>query len=235
MKKSLAQRTQDSRQELADDLRDRKRERILEVAEDLFFRQGYAGTTIADIVAALGVTKPFLYYYFHNKSEIFETLCWRASCACLTALHFDDSDRRSAAEKLREGLHRFAAANVDYFKAGTFAYREANALSPALVKKLRTLARRFYDDLRTLLEAGRKSGDFEFDNTKLTALAIGSVAGFMYTWYKPGGEIAPEAMAEELTRILLKIAGDKTGTGESKAGKAGARKSSSARSRTRTT
>ncbi|TFV95041.1 TetR/AcrR family transcriptional regulator [Oxalobacteraceae bacterium OM1] len=225
MKKSLAQRTQDTRQELADDLRDRKRERILEVAEDLFFRQGYAGTTIADIVAALGVTKPFLYYYFHNKSEIFETLCWRASCACLTALHFDDSDRRSAAEKLREGLHRFAAANVDYFKSGTFAYREANALSPALVKKLRALARRFYDDLRSLLDAGRKSGDFEFDDTKLTALAIGSVAGFMYTWYKPGGDMPPDVMAEELTNILLKIAGDKTG----------ARKRPSPRSRTRST
>ena len=31
------------------------------------------------VAAALGVTKPYLYYYFHNKQEIFETLCWRPS------------------------------------------------------------------------------------------------------------------------------------------------------------
>lgn len=208
--KKPAVRTSPPKPSLTEDVHDRKRERILEAAEELFFKRGYAGTTIADIVDYLGVTKPFLYYYFSSKNDIFETLCWRASHACLTALHFEDDDSRPAIEKLQEGLHRFAAANIDYFKSGTFAYRETGALEPAFQKKLRALARRFYDDLCGLLEEARRDGDLEFDDAKLTGLAIGSIAGFMYTWYKPNGRIGPEDMVKELTRILFKIAGAKT-------------------------
>lgn len=37
---------------MAEDVQDRKRERILESAEDLFFKRGYGGTTIADQCSA---------------------------------------------------------------------------------------------------------------------------------------------------------------------------------------
>lgn len=207
MNKPTKRRTRQTLQSIAGDVHDQKRERILAVAEDLFFRHGYAGTTTADIVERLGVTKPYLYYYFSSKNDIFQTLSWRAAHACLTAMHFDESDERPAIDKLREGLHRFAAANINYFKSGTFAYREGGALQPAFMKKLRAMARRFYDELCTLLEDARQDGELDFDNTKLTALSIGSVAGFMYTWYKPGGRIGPDEMVEQLTHILLKIAG----------------------------
>lgn len=203
-------------QPLAKGIHDQKREQILHVAEDLFFRRGYAVTTIADIVDKLGVTKPFLYYYFSSKNDIFETLCWRASIACLTAMHFEKDDTRPAIEKLREGLHRFAAANIEYFKSGTFAYREGGALEPAFMKKLRTLARRFYRELSELLEQARRDGELDFDNTRLTGMAIGSIAGFMYTWYKPNGRLGPEQMVEQLTHILLKIAGAKNPAGKAK-------------------
>ena len=55
---------------------DAKRAQILSTAERLFHAQGYAHTTMEQIVLELGVTKPYVYYYFHNKLEIFETLSW---------------------------------------------------------------------------------------------------------------------------------------------------------------
>ncbi|GIZ50008.1 TetR family transcriptional regulator [Noviherbaspirillum aridicola] len=202
-----------SRRQLApqqpDPAHERKREQILQAAEELFFRKGYSGTTIADICERLGVTKPFLYYYFANKNEIFETLSWRASHACLTALHFEN-DERPAIERLREGLHRFAAANIHFFKSGTFAYREAGALQPAFTRRLKAMARRFYDELCALLEQARADGELDFHDARLTGLAIGSIAGFMYTWYKPDGRLPPHEMVQELTGILLRIAGAET-------------------------
>lgn len=195
------------REAILEKVHDQKRERILAVAEDLFFQRGYAGTTMSEIVEQLGVAKPYLYYYFSNKAEIYETLALRSSHACLTAMHFDASDTRRALDKLTEGLQRFARANIHYFKSGTFAYRESAIRHPAVDRKVRSLARGFYKELRALLEEGRRDGDLEFDNTKLTAFAIGSIAGFLYTWYKPDGSIPPEEMAEQLTAILLRIAG----------------------------
>jgi len=44
--------------------------RILEIAAALFARQGYTGTTIADIARELGTTTAALYYHFPSKAAI---------------------------------------------------------------------------------------------------------------------------------------------------------------------
>jgi TetR/AcrR family transcriptional regulator len=47
------------------------RKTVLKSAAELFNRKGYAGTTVREIVAAAGVSKPVLYYYFGSKEGIF--------------------------------------------------------------------------------------------------------------------------------------------------------------------
>ena len=47
------------------------RERLLGAALDLFNEKGYAATSVRELVAAAGVTKPVLYYYFNNKEGLY--------------------------------------------------------------------------------------------------------------------------------------------------------------------
>ncbi len=47
------------------------RQRLLRAASDLFAQKGYAATTVREIVAAVGVTKPVLYYYFGSKEGLY--------------------------------------------------------------------------------------------------------------------------------------------------------------------
>ena len=46
------------------------RERILDVAQELFTRQGYDKTSLRDIAEQLQITKAALYYYFERKEDI---------------------------------------------------------------------------------------------------------------------------------------------------------------------
>ena len=46
------------------------RERILQVALDLFGRQGYEGTSIRDIADRMGMTKAAVYYHFPSKENL---------------------------------------------------------------------------------------------------------------------------------------------------------------------
>jgi AcrR family transcriptional regulator len=46
------------------------KQRILAIAGELFARQGYTGTTIADIARELGTTTAALYYHFPSKAAI---------------------------------------------------------------------------------------------------------------------------------------------------------------------
>lgn len=50
------------------------RQRILEVAGQLFAERGYAATSVRDIAAELGLANPSLYYHFKSKAEILDEL-----------------------------------------------------------------------------------------------------------------------------------------------------------------
>jgi AcrR family transcriptional regulator len=53
------------------------RQRILDVALDLFIEQGFDGTSLRQIAERLGVTKAALYYYFESKDDILLALHMR--------------------------------------------------------------------------------------------------------------------------------------------------------------
>ena len=67
------------------------RERLLAAALELFTARGYAATSVREIVAAAGVSKPALYYYFGSKEGIYLELMqstyavFQESTALLTA------------------------------------------------------------------------------------------------------------------------------------------------------
>jgi AcrR family transcriptional regulator len=62
------------------------RERILDVALDLFTDQGFDGTSMREIAGRLRITKPSIYYHFASKEEILLALHMRMHEFSKTAL-----------------------------------------------------------------------------------------------------------------------------------------------------
>ncbi len=186
---------------------DEKRDRILRAAEALFDAQGYANTTIEQIAQQLGATKPFIYYYFRNKQEIFETLSWAPAVACFTAMDFAEDDQRPAHIKVTQGIARLIRATLEHHPAAFFSYREPQVYRPEYMAAQKQLANHFYDQLCPLLEAGRQDGMFDFYDTKITALAACSLPGFLYNWYRPDGRLSADEVAQELSTLAYRVLG----------------------------
>jgi TetR/AcrR family transcriptional repressor of mexJK operon len=51
--------------------KDDKREAIIAIAQEMFARKGFAGTSMSEIAAKLGGSKGTLYNYFKSKDELF--------------------------------------------------------------------------------------------------------------------------------------------------------------------
>jgi AcrR family transcriptional regulator len=195
------------RQRAATAATDVQRERILQAAARLFAAQGYAHTTMAQIVRALEVTKPFVYYYFRDKREIFEALSWRPAVDCFTSMDFAADDPRKAVEKVKDGIERLIRATVAHHPCAFFAYREPQVYRPEYVAAQKKLAHHFYGQLCLLLEEARSDGDLDFGETKITALAACSLPGFLYTWYRPDGRLSPDAVVAELSKLAWRMLG----------------------------
>lgn len=89
------------------------RERIIEAATRLFADNGFSGTSVRELVAACGCTKPALYYYFDSKETLFREV---------VALHVGKTSEMLretivGAGSVRERIHRSVSAFVDYARA----------------------------------------------------------------------------------------------------------------------
>jgi AcrR family transcriptional regulator len=108
------------------------RQRILDIATELFRENGYAGTSIRDIADGLGMTKAALYYHFTCKDDVLDALV----APTVTAIEaFIDSAEQTPGTDPAELLRRFV----------TILGRNAPTLSTALGDPvvLRTEAGRF--------------------------------------------------------------------------------------------
>lgn len=84
------------------DANERKNE-ILDVAQRLFHEQGYAQTSIEDILKKIGIARGTLYYHFKSKEEILSAMIDRQIERNEEILHrIADNQALSAVEKLYE-------------------------------------------------------------------------------------------------------------------------------------
>jgi AcrR family transcriptional regulator len=92
---------------------DETRERIIEVAEALFRRLGFAKTAVADIAAELRMSPANVYRFFSSKNAIVEAICQR----CLRELEEScwqvARDRGSAAARMQRLVREILAYHRD--------------------------------------------------------------------------------------------------------------------------
>lgn len=52
------------------------KERIIDVAWDLFYKKGYKNTTIDEIITECGISKGGFYHHFRAKDDLLKTLAY---------------------------------------------------------------------------------------------------------------------------------------------------------------
>jgi AcrR family transcriptional regulator len=86
-----------------------RREQILDVALDVFGRNGYHGTSMNDVADAAGVTKPVLYQHFDSKRELYLALIDEVGARLLNAI-------LSATANVSDGKARTERGFQAYFR-----------------------------------------------------------------------------------------------------------------------
>jgi AcrR family transcriptional regulator len=192
-----------------------KRAAILEVATDLFGREGYEHSKWADVAAEVGIGSTALYHYFESKLHcLYEIMAEALEAdgakfdritaehddfvAALTAVlegAFDLSEhevlrnRLLVSEQVLVGVHRTSA-------------REEDA---------RQLARTRTRDLEfawaTFLTRGMEQGAIPEADPRLLARAILGLYNSVFHWYRPRGGLELSDVADFYVPRCLAVAG----------------------------
>lgn len=184
-----------------------KRERILEEAVKLFYERGFTGTTLDDIAAELGVTKPFIYTHFRGKVELLAALCRPTIELALAAIANGAASPGTPSERLRIAITDFTKVVLQRQPNIAIYFREEKNLSPEALAEINVLRREFDHLLSDLLLEGSATGEFEIQDHSLAALALGGMISWAYTWYRPGGRLTLEETAATMADLALRMAG----------------------------
>ena len=155
------------------------REKILKVALRQFADQGYAATSVQDIVDAAKVTKPTLYYYFKNKAALYQALVDRANAERHRIIEEGIKRGQSLEEKLVEimaGLFEFLNQNRELVRLAFAAAFAAPKEFPSEVD-CRTKSRCNFELIHDLIrdELAKGTLDKSFDSRELAFGFYGSM------------------------------------------------------------
>ena len=184
-----------------------KRERTIAAAVELFYERGYENTTLDGVAERLGVTKPFIYAHFNTKTELLAEICARGIASSLAAMDGVLRLDWAPAEKLAELVRRFITAVLESQKHIAIFAREEKNLLPKDFERISAMRRDFDRKLAGLLAEGAARGEFRLADPRLAALAIGGMVSWAYVWYRADGRLTLTELAEEMSALVLALAG----------------------------
>ena len=190
-----------------DDLREAvqklKRERIVAVAVEMFYLNGFGRTTLDQVAHGMRVTKPFIYAHFRSKSELLAVICAQGIQGSLKAIDQALAAQGSAADRLAAFSHDFMLSVLENRKPIVIYSREEKNLSPDDSEAIKRMRREFDHKLVGLLDQGVADGEFDIDQTTIAALAIGGIATWASVWFRPGGRLPIENIARGMSTLVL--------------------------------
>ena len=101
--------------------------------------------------------------------------------------------RQLAAAHVRWRLQHPAIAEV--FDIALGARARVKELPEEHRRRVRAIKRMYLDELRGVLNAGARSGTFDFADVRVTAFAIVTLCGSAHTWYDPQGDLTVDEVA----------------------------------------
>lgn len=139
-----------------------------------FARQGYAATSVQQIVGSARVSKPALYYYFADKAALYQALVDHAHDERYRLMREAAAGGVTVAEKLEQmvaSIFEFALRNQELVRLAF-----ATAFAPSDVapgrEKCVSKGRRNFDFIRSLIEQGQNSGELS-QSFSVDELAMG--------------------------------------------------------------
>jgi len=189
-------------------IKEYKRELILEAAAKLFYEKGFQKTTIDDIGAALGVTKPFIYTYFDNKYSILEQLFDQSYGDLYVDLTQVLSNKKGAAkDRLQQFVKLYVEKNIEYQRFSAIMLEEEKSLSPKKIGDIRRKQRDFDAKLARLIEEGVSNGEFHVSDPMIASLSISGMVRWTHRWYSPQGRLSMEELTRTMSELALNLVG----------------------------
>jgi AcrR family transcriptional regulator len=180
-----------------------RKEQIFQVAERLFKHKGFMATSMRDIAGELDIEAASLYSHIKSKDEILETICFRMADQFLKGIDEVNDLYFNAEEKLKMATTQHIRILTNDLNASSVFIREWRHLNEPKLTEFVQLRNIYENGFKNILQTGEDENVFEIVDNKFAVLTILSSLNWITEWYKPGGSMTPDEIAEQLFNFIL--------------------------------
>ncbi|HWV79746.1 MAG TPA: TetR/AcrR family transcriptional regulator [Isoptericola sp.] len=180
-------------------------DRVTAAALDLFATQGYATTSVQQIVEAAGVTKGAMYHYFQSKDDLLFAIYDRM--LALQKAHLDEivAAGGPVEDVVRAVCVDVVETSIDFLPEGTVFFRSMHMLTEPRLREVTQRRREYHDEFAALLRRGQDEGVFRTDVPRPLLVAhFFSDVHYLSHWYSPTGPETKTQVAQQLTELFLR-------------------------------
>jgi AcrR family transcriptional regulator len=183
---------------------DRRQERVVAIAAELFAERGFAATSMTDLSEATGLAAGGLYHYIGSKKQLLFRICDELMEPLLVEGHAIVATERPAVTQLRELLRAWLDHIARHRHHMTVFQQERHLIErDPQWRAVRRQRKDFELLLDEVLERCEREGTLSFPDRALTVRALLGMVNHTSTWLRPRGRLTPGQIADGYCDMLV--------------------------------
>lgn len=188
-----------------DGVRNQKREYIIRVASDFFNKKGFEATSLDEVAERIGISKPSVYYYCNNKSELLLECYTRTLDVCESLLKEAQALHGSGMDQLCAFTRELI---ISHCTSGAVAIvNEVESLPREAIGPIKARSTALTRDLELLVEAGIADGSVRADLAPITIRFLMGGVNWIAKWHRDTGPLGPDEIADAFIDFMRNGAG----------------------------
>lgn len=179
------------------------KETIKTVSIDLFFKKGYFATSISDIAKGSGIQKASIYYHYASKEELLFHILKSTMDDLTTYLRRHLAAVTGAEQRMRTAVRGHVHFHLERQQENFIANSELRGLTLAHYQDIVQKRDEYELIFQDLIRQGTAGGVFADVDVKILSYAILTLCTAGATWYKPGGRLTVDEIADIYENFII--------------------------------
>ncbi|TVO67099.1 TetR/AcrR family transcriptional regulator [Denitromonas ohlonensis] len=181
---------------------DQQRQAILDMAAKLFADKGFHATSMSQLAAACGVSKPLLYHYAKDKAEMLFSVADSYMDTLVALVESVEAEQLPPDAHLTRLIARFLETYADAHNQHRVLVQDVRHLDDAPRQQVADKERAVVAAFARAI-AAVEPGVSEKGLDKVVAMILFGMVNWTFTWLRANGPLTYEDMAPLVTGILL--------------------------------
>lgn len=183
--------------------KEKRQNRVYEVATKTLWQKGYDKTSIRDIAKAMDMTTAGLYYYFKSKEELLFQILKAHMDDMISGIEQIDVESADPLELIETYIqYQVQTFCTDKYRT-KLILNDDDCLTGEWYDKIKNQQRQYLTFWRKALENYCRKEGISADYMAIDAHCLVGMCAWVYRWYDPEGKVTPAILARKIFELFL--------------------------------